>query len=612
VEVVDPNTAPVANNDSYTVNEGGTLNVAAPGVLGNDNDADNNSLTATLVGTGPSHDSSFTFNSDGSFVYTHDGSETTSDSFTYKANDGTVDSNTVTVTITIVPVDDPPTAVDDSATVQEDDSATAIDVLANDTDIDNGPRTIESVTQPDNGTVAITGAGSGLTYEPDADYCNDGSPTDNFSYTLNGGDTGDVAVTVTCVNDDPVISQVSNSGPVNEGSPATITVTASDVDNASSALRYSFDCNGDGDYTDAGDKGPNAANNDTCTFNDNDTYTVNVRVTDGAGGQATDSTQVTVNNVDPVVDAAANQSGAEEGSSFNFNLGSFTDPGDDDPWEVTVDWGDSSTDTTFTAATAGSLPQKSHTYADNGNYTVTVTVAEAGGSPSDSDTFQASVANVDPVVGTLSITDSNNGVACLGGNTVSLGFSFTDAGSADTHKATIAWGDGSTNTVVDPATSPVSGKQHTYSGLGPYTITVTVTDDDSGSDTETKSQSFHYNLGTTLLSPVNADNSSIFKLGSTIPLKINITDCSGAGVTGLSPDIRMIKTSSSAPLTGVDEGISTQPNDANWVMRDSGNGLYIYNLASKSLPDSTATYKAVITHNGYSVTSTNYFGLKTK
>ena len=75
-------------------------------------------------------------------------------------------------TITVTDVNDPPTAVDDSATVVEDSAASAIDVLANDTDVDGGPKTIASVTQPANGTVVITGGGTGLTYQPDANYCN--------------------------------------------------------------------------------------------------------------------------------------------------------------------------------------------------------------------------------------------------------------------------------------------------------------------------------------------------------------------------------------------------------------------------------------------------------
>ena len=76
---------------------------------------------------------------------------------------------------------------------------TPIDVLANDSDGgDGGPFQIDSVTQPAHGTVAITGGGSGLTYQPNAGYCNDGNPTDDFTYTLNGGSTATVAVSVTC------------------------------------------------------------------------------------------------------------------------------------------------------------------------------------------------------------------------------------------------------------------------------------------------------------------------------------------------------------------------------------------------------------------------------
>ena len=74
--------------------------------------------------------------------------------------------------MTVTCVDDAPVAVDDAATVAEDAAATAIDVLANDTDVDGGPISVDSVTQPANGTVVITGGGTGLTYPPDADYCN--------------------------------------------------------------------------------------------------------------------------------------------------------------------------------------------------------------------------------------------------------------------------------------------------------------------------------------------------------------------------------------------------------------------------------------------------------
>jgi sugar lactone lactonase YvrE len=90
---------PVAVGDSFSVDKGGTLNVAAPGVLGNDTDADGNPMTAVQM-TSPIHGTA-TLNADGSFTYVHNGSDVISDSFTYKVNDGLADSNIATVTLAI-------------------------------------------------------------------------------------------------------------------------------------------------------------------------------------------------------------------------------------------------------------------------------------------------------------------------------------------------------------------------------------------------------------------------------------------------------------------------------------------------------------------------------
>jgi VCBS repeat-containing protein len=94
------NHAPVANADSYSVNENATLTVTAAGVLANDTDADGNSLTAVLA-SNPSH-GTLTLNASGSFTYTPVANYVGTDSFTYKANDGTVDSaSAATVSITV-------------------------------------------------------------------------------------------------------------------------------------------------------------------------------------------------------------------------------------------------------------------------------------------------------------------------------------------------------------------------------------------------------------------------------------------------------------------------------------------------------------------------------
>ncbi|MCX5384171.1 FG-GAP-like repeat-containing protein [Streptomyces sp. NBC_00083] len=92
------NRPPAATNESYGhIGADTPLVVAAPGVLGNDTDADGNTLTASVV-TGPAH-GTLTLDPDGSFTYQPAGAYVGSDSFTYKASDGTDDSNVATVTI---------------------------------------------------------------------------------------------------------------------------------------------------------------------------------------------------------------------------------------------------------------------------------------------------------------------------------------------------------------------------------------------------------------------------------------------------------------------------------------------------------------------------------
>ncbi len=153
-----------------------------------------------------------------------------SDSFMYTVSGGA----TATVSVTITCVDDLPTAIADTATVTEDSGATAIAVLANDTDIDAGPQTITATSTASHGTVVITGGGTGLTYQPAANYCNN-PPTvaaDVFTYTLDGGgapQTATVTVTVTCIDDAPVA--VADSASILKDSGATaVNVLANDTD----------------------------------------------------------------------------------------------------------------------------------------------------------------------------------------------------------------------------------------------------------------------------------------------------------------------------------------------------------------------------------------------
>jgi ELWxxDGT repeat protein len=93
------NDGPEAIDDAYTTKEDTTLNVSAPGVLGNDTDPDGGTLTAGSPST--PDNGTVTLNPDGSFTYTPDAGFVGTDSFTYTASDGSLDSNMANVTITV-------------------------------------------------------------------------------------------------------------------------------------------------------------------------------------------------------------------------------------------------------------------------------------------------------------------------------------------------------------------------------------------------------------------------------------------------------------------------------------------------------------------------------
>ncbi|HYG81138.1 MAG TPA: cadherin-like domain-containing protein [Pyrinomonadaceae bacterium] len=106
VTVANVNDAPVANDDSYSMNQDTTLNVAAPGVLGNDMDADPGDTLSSTVVTFPAN-GTLAPNADGSFMYTPNPGFTGVDTFTYKADDGTAESNVATVTVTVADTQGP-------------------------------------------------------------------------------------------------------------------------------------------------------------------------------------------------------------------------------------------------------------------------------------------------------------------------------------------------------------------------------------------------------------------------------------------------------------------------------------------------------------------------
>ncbi len=174
---------------------------AGPKAIASVSDPANGTVVITGGGTG------LTYAPDAD--YCNDGAPP-DDTFTYTLSPGG-DEATVSVAVTCAP--DPSVAVNDSATVAEDSGATTIPVRANDTDADGGAaENVASVTQPANGTAAVAGGGTGVSYTPAADYCG----ADSFTYALAGGSTATVSVTVTCVPDPSVA--VNDSATVAEDS----------------------------------------------------------------------------------------------------------------------------------------------------------------------------------------------------------------------------------------------------------------------------------------------------------------------------------------------------------------------------------------------------------
>ena len=115
-------------------------------------------------------------------------------------------------------------ANNDSATVNEDSGLNTINVLANDVaNPGDGSLSVASVGTASHGTTSFTSAN--VRYTPAANYCG----ADSFTYTVNGGDSATVSVTVTCINDAPTITN-SPSTTATEGVAYTYTPTISDAD----------------------------------------------------------------------------------------------------------------------------------------------------------------------------------------------------------------------------------------------------------------------------------------------------------------------------------------------------------------------------------------------
>lgn len=305
INVSAVNDPPTATNDAFDVVADSTNNTLD--LLNNDLITPDTGETLSITSVNqPSNGGTVTITNGGANVqYTPASGFTGAETFTYTIDDGGL-SSTATVTVTVAPTDDPPSANDDTFNnLTEDDPETALDVLSNDqADINNETFVIQSVGTPDQGgTVRISDDSSQLLYTPAADFNGD----ETFTYTIRdeggGLSVATVTVTVAAVDDPPPIDDLTVN--VNRANGPTIIFTISDLPSnvdANETLSISdFDAattsGGTVQQVNGGDSLQYTLPSDDFTGTDTLTYEISDGVTQSTGTITINVTDFTTRNV---------------------------------------------------------------------------------------------------------------------------------------------------------------------------------------------------------------------------------------------------------------------------------------------------------------------------
>ncbi|MEZ5734612.1 MAG: tandem-95 repeat protein [Novosphingobium sp.] len=296
--IVDPNqgnTAPtVQASQSVSTNEDTAKQVT---VAGSDEDGDTLSYSAGSASHG-----SVTGGSGGVFTYTPNANYNGSDSFVVTVSDGKGGTANQTVNVTVTAVNDAPTVQASQTVFTNEDVPRQITVAASDVE---GDTLSYSAGSASHGSVT-GGSGGSFTYTPNANY----NGTDSFVVTVsdgNGGTTNQtVNITIASVNDAPTV-QASQSVSTNEDTAKQVTVSGSDVEG--DTLTYTAGSASHGSVT--GGSGGSFTYTPNANYNGSDSFVVTV--SDGKGGTANQTVNVTVTAVNDAPTVAASQSIFAEG-----------------------------------------------------------------------------------------------------------------------------------------------------------------------------------------------------------------------------------------------------------------------------------------------------------
>jgi hypothetical protein len=215
----------------------------------------------------------------------------------------------------------------------------------------------------------------------------------------------------------------------------------------------------------------------------------------------------------------------------------------------------------------GALPGIA-TYNTSGSHQTTATVKDAVGNESGSASLTVQVDATDPFLG----------VACP--SAVLL--------HAAGVEATVSASDDESGLGSDPTGSVAIDT----SSVGPQTVTRTATDNVGHSTTQSCTTQVQY-MFSGALQPINPDGSSIFKLGSTVPVKFRLTDAASAPIGTAVASLSVAKVSNDVEGT-FDEASSTSNATSGSLFRSDGAGQYIFNLSTKSLSAGTWSLRVTL------------------
>ena len=290
ITVNQVNQPPVADKQSVTANTADPTEITLKAT-----DPQGNALTYAIVSEPQSGTITDLNEETGSLVYTSDAGFTGQDTFTFNANDGTVDSNTATVTITVNQVNQPPVADKQSVTAN---TADPTEITLKATDPQGNALTYAIVSEPQSGTITDLNEETGsLVYTSDAGF----TGQDTFTFNANDGtvdsNTATVTITVNQVNQPPVADKQSVTA--NTADPTEITLKATDPQG--NALTYAIVSEPQsGTITDLNEETGSLVYTSDAGFTGQDTFTFNAN--DGTVDSNTATVTITVNSVEPPAD----------------------------------------------------------------------------------------------------------------------------------------------------------------------------------------------------------------------------------------------------------------------------------------------------------------------